>query len=198
MSDHKIDTSRRRFLVSATGVVGGIGAAFVAYPFLSAWSPSAKAIAAGAPVNVDISKVEEGQQITVEWRGQPVWVLNRTKADLENMATQEHLDKLRDPDSMVASQQPSYAQNATRSVKPEYLVVVGICTHLGCVPLYKPEPGLYGADWKGGYFCPCHGSMYDLAGRVYKDVPAPMNLPVPPYHYSDDGTLVVGEDPQQV
>lgn len=189
-----IDTGKRRFLTAAASVVGGAGAVAAAVPFVSSMLPSAKAEAAGAPVEVDISKLEMGQLLTVEWRGKPVWIYRRSPETLDTLPTLD--DKLRDPHSDVASQQPEYCQNEVRSIREELMVVVGICTHLGCSPTYRPEmaPADLGADWKGGFFCPCHGSTYDLAGRVFKGVPAPMNLPVPPYHFEGDSVVVVGED----
>src|SRR5690606_4845753 len=185
---------RRRFLTATTAVVGGIGAVYTAVPFLASWKPSAKAQAAGPPVSVDISQLEPGQRMTTEWRGRPVWIVRRTQEMLANLKKPE--SQLADPNSSMP-QQPAYAQNEYRSIKPEYLVVIGICTHLGCSPLYRPEVGaadLGGDSWLGGFFCPCHGSKFDLAGRVYAGVPAPTNLVVPPYHFADDNTIVVGED----
>jgi ubiquinol-cytochrome c reductase iron-sulfur subunit len=189
-----IDTGKRRFLTAAASVVGGAGAVAVAVPFVSSMLPSAKAEAAGAPVEVDISKLEIGQLLTVEWRGKPVWIFRRSPEALDNLKTLEA--SLRDPKSEVASQQPEYCQNDTRSIRDELMVLVGICTHLGCSPTYRPEmgPADLGADWKGGFFCPCHGSRFDLAGRVFQGVPAPINLQVPPYHFLGDNLVVVGED----
>ncbi|MCX4193747.1 ubiquinol-cytochrome c reductase iron-sulfur subunit [Methylophaga sp. OBS1] len=191
-----IDTGKRRFLTAAASVVGGAGAAAVAVPFVSSMLPSAKAEAAGAPVEVDISKLESGQLLTVEWRGKPVWIFRRSPEALTNLETLD--DALRDPNSQVVSQQPEYCQNDTRSIRDELMVLVGICTHLGCSPTYRPDlaPADLGADWKGGFFCPCHGSRFDLAGRVYQGVPAPINLQVPPYHFQGDNLVVVGEDAQ--
>ena len=191
-------TNRRRFLTVTATMVGSVGAVFGAIPFIAAMNPSARARAAGAPVEVDISKLEPGQQITIEWRGRPVWVLRRTPQMLANLANLD--DQLRDPESQVETQQPPYARNEYRSIKPEYLVVIGICTHLGCVPTYRPDiaPEDLGPQWLGGYFCPCHGSRYDLAGRVYQGVPAPTNLVVPPYQYLSDTRLVVGVDARVV
>lgn len=194
MSKDAIDQERRRFLISATVVMGGVGAACVAVPFLSSWWPSAQAEAAGAPVEVDISKLQYGQQITVAWRGKPVWIIRRDKATIDRLKSID--DRLRDPDSL-ADQQPPYAKNLYRSIKPEYLVLVGVCTHLGCVPKYKPEVGELGPNWPGGFYCPCHGSLYDMAGRVFKGVPAPLNLEVPPYAYINDHLLLVGEGNSQ-
>lgn len=193
-----IDTGKRRFLTAAASVVGGAGAAAVAVPFVSSMLPSAKAEAAGAPVEVDISKLETGQLLTVEWRGKPVWIFRRSQEALANLESLD--DSLRDPDSEVASQQPEYCQNDTRSIRDELMVMVGICTHLGCSPTYRPElaPADLGENWKGGFFCPCHGSKFDLAGRVFQGVPAPKNLQVPPYHFQGDNLVVVGEDAEGV
>ncbi len=186
-----VDESRRHFLLTTTGVLSGVGALCALTPLVSSWMPSAKAQADGAPVEVDLSKMEPGQQVTVAWRGKPVWIIRRTP-DMLN-----HLEKdkasLRDPDSLVA-QQPTYAQNKYRSIKPDYLVLVGICTHLGCSPKYKPYEKELGPDWPGGFYCPCHGSTFDLAGRVFKNVPAPINLEVPPYRFISEHVIVIGED----
>lgn len=190
-SDEPVDKQRRHFLVTTTGVLGGVGALCALTPFISSWMPSAKARAAGAPVEVDISKLEPGQQATVEWRGKPVWIIRRTKDMLEHLDDVE--DKLRDPNSLVP-QQPDYAQNQFRSIKPEYLVLVGICTHLGCSPKYKPYEKELGPEWPGGFYCPCHGSSFDLAGRVFKGVPAPINLEVPPYRFINEHVIVIGEE----
>ena len=193
MSDDAVDTGRRRVLTVATSVVGAIGAGFVAVPFLSAMQPSARTRAAGAPVEVDISKLEEGQLIRVEWRGKPVWVLRRSQ---EALADLPRLDgSLSDPES-IESLQPEGATNPLRSIKPDIFVALGICTHLGCSPTYRPEvaPEDLGTKWKGGFFCPCHGSRFDLAGRVYKGVPAPTNLEIPPHHYVGDHRIIVGEE----
>ncbi|RRQ22622.1 ubiquinol-cytochrome c reductase iron-sulfur subunit [Thiohalobacter thiocyanaticus] len=192
MSDG-VDTSRRRFLTAATSVVGAVGAVYVAVPFVKSMWPSARAQAAGAPVEVDISKIEPGQMLNVEWRGKPVWIVNRTPEMLDSL--NELTDRVSDPDSQ-ASEQPEYAQNQTRSIKESVLVMVAICTHLGCSPKYRPDvaPADLGKDWLGGFFCPCHGSKYDIAGRVYKGMPAPLNMPVPPHRYIGDTVLLVGED----
>lgn len=190
MSEGGVDVGRRRFLATATGVVGGLGAAVAAVPFLASWKPSARAQAAGAPVEVDISKLEASQQMTVEWRGKPVWIIRRTQAMLEQLPANDRY--LRDPNSEV-DQQPSYAKNIARSLKAEYFVAVGICTHLGCVPTYRPDIGGVQAGWPGGFFCPCHGSKFDLAGRVYQGVPAPTNLVIPPYSYLSDTVVLIGE-----
>jgi ubiquinol-cytochrome c reductase iron-sulfur subunit len=182
------DKNRRRFLTAATLVVGAVGTGVVAVPFLSTWGPSARAKTAGAPVQADISKLEPGQLIIVKWRGKPVWVLRRDETALATLS--EVTDQLRDPDS-ESSSQPEYATNQYRSRKPEYLIMVGICTHLGCSPSFQPE---ITADFQGGFFCPCHGSKFDFAGRVYQGVPAPLNLPVPPHYFVTDGVILIGED----
>jgi len=192
MSNAPVDTGRRRFLTAATAVVGGVGAVAVAVPFIKSWNPSAKAKAAGAPVEVNISKVEPGQLIRVEWRGKPVWVVRRTDAVLTNLKTLD--SKLRDPASKEL-QQPEYATNPARSIKPEYFIAVGICTHLGCSPTYLPDS--FNEQVEGvtsGFFCPCHGSKFDMAGRVFQGVPAPLNLVIPPHKYVDDATVIIGVD----
>ena len=194
MSTDTVDVARRRFLVNSTTVVGAVGAGFVCVPFLASWMPSERAKNAGAPVEADISRLEEGRMMTVEWQSKPVWIVRRSEkhlADLETMA-----DRLGDPNSDNVSQQPEYAQNATRSRKPEVLVLVGICTHLGCSPTFRPEIGPVdlGSDWLGGFFCPCHSSKFDMAGRVFQGVPAPTNLVVPPHYYVTDTTILVGQD----
>ncbi|MFI4955197.1 MAG: ubiquinol-cytochrome c reductase iron-sulfur subunit [Gammaproteobacteria bacterium] len=191
MSKDGINVERRRFLTAATTVIGGIGAAYIAVPFLASWRPSAKAEAAGAPVEVDISKLNAGEQITIEWRGKPVWIVRRTDQMLAELPKLDN--ELRDPNSLV-DQQPKYCQNESRSIKPEYFVAIGICTHLGCVPTYRPQPGSVDATWPGGFFCPCHGSKFDMAGRVYKGVPAPTNLEIPPYKYLADTQVIIGVD----
>lgn len=188
--------SRRRFLITATSIAGGIASAAVATPFVMSMMPSERAKAAGAPVEVDITKLEPGMLLMVEWRGKVVWVLDRTPEMLANLKKLD--DQLADPKSEKA-QQPSYAQNETRSIKPELLVVEGVCTHLGCSPVYRKDiaPADLGADWLGGFFCPCHGSKFDLAGRVYKHVPAPTNLVVPPHTYLSDNLLLIGSDSKE-
>lgn len=193
MSGNEVNPSRRRFLTAATTVIGGVGVGFALVPFISSMEPSAKARAAGAPVRADISKIELGQMIRVKWRGKPVWVVNRTQEMLDILPTLD--SQLRDPNS-VESEQPDYAKNEYRSIKPEYAVLIGICTHLGCSPTYRPDiaPADLGKDWKGGFFCPCHGSRFDLAGRVFKGVPAPLNLVVPPYRYLSDTELLIGDE----
>lgn len=192
MSEETIDRGRRRFLTAATSVIGGVGAAFIATPFIVSWLPSAKAQALGAPVEIDVSQLEEGAQLTVEWRGTPVWIVRRPKEVIDKIQ-QEDTSILRDPNSQEP-QQPEYAQNIFRSIKPEYLIMVGLCTHLGCVPKFKPLAGSVGPDWKGGFYCPCHGSKFDMSGRVFKGVPAPSNLPVPPHKYVSDKVILIGED----
>ena len=188
-----VDTGRRRFLTASTAVVGGVGALASAVPFVVAWLPSAKAKALGAPVEVDIGKLEPGGRVTVEWRGKPVWVVRRSQSSLDALPSLD--GGLRDPDS-DEGQQPDYARNVHRSINPEYVVLIGLCTHLGCSPTYvtTDQPHTFGDDWKGGFYCPCHGSRFDLAGRVYSGVPAPLNLPVPPHRYLTDTTILVGED----
>jgi ubiquinol-cytochrome c reductase iron-sulfur subunit len=197
MSGDNTNSGRRRFLTAATSVVGAVGMGFVLVPFISSMQPSAKARAAGAPVRADISKLEPGQMVRVKWRGKPVWLVRRTQKMLEVLSTLD--SQLSDPESQK-SDQPSYAQNEYRSIKPEFLVTVGICTHLGCSPTYRPDVGAadLGADWEGGFFCPCHGSKFDLAGRVYKGVPAPTNLVIPPHSYLSETELVIGEDNEEV
>ena len=196
MANSGVDKGRRRILIAATSVVGAAGAAAVAAPFLMSWSPSARALAAGAPVEIPVNKVEPGQLLRVIWRGKPVWVVNRTKEMLDTLPGLS--DQLKDPDSNNIKQQPAYAKNLarTREGKEQYLVLVGICTHLGCSPTVRPDlgPADLGAAWKGGWYCPCHGSRFDLAGRVFKNVPAGANLEVPPYYFKDDNTILVGED----
>ena len=198
MSNDGVNVGRRRFLTTATAVVGGVGAAVAVVPFIKSWQPSARAKTAGAPVQVDISRLEDGQMVMTEWRGQPIWVIKRTKAQLDVLPTLD--GELRDPGSEVADQQPAYAKNEFRSIKPEILVVVGICTHLGCAPkLYaevKPEP--FDANWKGGFFCPCHKSRFDMSGRVYQGVPAPTNLVIPPYTFATDTEITIGVNPEGV
>ena len=196
LTNATVDLKRRRFLVAATSLIGGAGIISTVVPFISSMNPSAKARSAGAPVKVDISKLEPGQQVTVEWRGKPIWILRRTPQMLGDLRSAGFRERLRDPDSTVWSQQPAYARNALRAIKPEYLVVIAICTHLGCVPSFRPDdaPVDLGPDWPGGYFCPCHGSKFDLAGRVYKAVPAPTNLVVPPHRFLSGTVILLGED----
>lgn len=195
MSDDGVDKGRRRFLTATTAVVGGVGAGFAAVPFVTSLLPSQKAKALGAPVQIDISKIEPGALHRDEWRGKLVMVVRRTQQNLEDLKALE--DKLLDPAS-DRQMQPEYAKNSHRSIKDEYLVMIGLCTHLGCAPTYRPEvaPEDLGPDWKGGFYCPCHGSRFDLAGRVYKSVPAPANMEVPPYRYLSDTLIEVGVDPE--
>lgn len=193
MSEQRPDEGKRRFLVAATGVAGGVATGAVAVPFVASMLPSERAKAAGAPVEVDLSALEPGQKMTVEWRGKPVWIVRRTPEMLKEV--KESDPSVADPGS-ARSHQPDYAKNEYRSLKPEYLVLVGICTHLGCSPVerFEATPQPFAADWKGGFYCPCHGSLFDLAGRVYKNKPAPDNLVVPPYKFLSDTKLVIGED----
>ena len=186
-------SNRRKFLTNMTQVMGGVGGLFALIPFLSSMSPSERAKSAGAPIEIDVSSLQPGSYKVVEWRGKPVWVVRRTKKMIDD--TLEDDDVLRDPKSME-EHQPTYTQNKYRSINPEYLVLLGVCTHLGCSPLYKPNPKSkeLGLDWTGGFFCPCHGSKFDLSGRVHKGVPAPYNLEVPPYYFASDTRIVVGED----
>jgi ubiquinol-cytochrome c reductase iron-sulfur subunit len=196
MSD-KVTDPQRRLLLQLTTAVGAVGAGLAAVPFVASMKPSARAKAAGAPVEVDIAGMLPGEVKTVEWRGKPVWIVRRTPEMLN--ALKEVEPHLVDPTSKV-THQPVYATNATRSIKPETLVVVGLCTHLGCSPQKKIAAGAasdLGAEWKGGFYCPCHGSKFDLAGRVYKNVPAPSNLIVPPHNYADATHIVIGVDPKK-
>lgn len=187
----KVDEERRCFLRRATVTVGGIGLAASTIPFLSYWLPSTDTEAAGGPVQVDISQLKPEQQQTVVWRGKPIWVIRRTTAMLDTLPKLN--DQLRDPLS-AEDQQPPYATNLYRSIKPEFFVAVGICTHLGCIPTYRPDVGSVSPNWLGGFYCPCHASTYDLAGRVFKGVPAPKNLEIPPYGYINDNLIIIGED----
>jgi len=196
MSKEGVDVGRRRFLNVATAAVGAVGAGFAAVPFLASLAPSERAKALGAPVNIDISKLEPGQMVIAVWRRQPIWVVRRTPEMLASL--KEVSASLSDPESKV-NHQPEYITKTgeARAIKPEYMVLRGICTHLGCSPKFRPEhpaPEI-AADWKGGFFCPCHGSKFDLSGRVYSGVPAPTNLIVPPHRYASDTQLVIGEDP---
>jgi ubiquinol-cytochrome c reductase iron-sulfur subunit len=196
MADKELDQEKRRFLVTATGVAGGIATAASAVPFVASMLPSERAKAAGAPVEADISRLGPGEKITVEWRGQPVWIVRRTPEMLEAIKLSE--DKVADPKSERKKSEltPEYARNQFRSIKPDVLVVVGICTHLGCSPQDRFRSGAepFESNWKGGFYCPCHGSLFDLAGRVYKNKPAPDNLKVPPYKFVGDTKIVIGED----
>ncbi len=194
MANEEVNTGRRRFLTATTAVVGAVGVGFAAVPFIRSWSPSARARFAGAPISQDISALVEGAQLVINWRGQPIFIARRSKVMLDILRSQDVI--LADPQS-TASEQPQYATNVHRSIKPDISVLVGVCTHLGCAPEFLPEvrPQPFDSDWKGGYFCPCHKSRYDLAGRVYKGQPAPLNLPVPPYHFENDSMVVIGVDP---
>ncbi|MDD4880960.1 MAG: ubiquinol-cytochrome c reductase iron-sulfur subunit [Gallionellaceae bacterium] len=194
MSEMSVDGFILRFLVAMSTAVGEVAAAGAVVPFVMSMMPSARALAAGAPVEVDLSKVEPGMLLTVEWRGKPVWIVYRTQEMLEMLS--KHDDRLTDPNCEVTTQQPEYCKNPTRSIKPQYMVAVGICTHLGCSPTFRKEvgPADLGADWPGGWFCPCHGSRFDLAARVFAGSPAPTNLVVPPHKYLSDIKLLVGED----
>jgi ubiquinol-cytochrome c reductase iron-sulfur subunit len=191
-----IDKGRRQLLTAATTITGVAGVAFAAVPFLSSWKPSARAKALGAPVEIDISKLDPGAMLKIEWRGKPVLIVRRTPEMLKDLG--DHDARLADPAS-DNSRQPDYAKNAARAIKPEYLVLVGVCTHLGCLPQNRFAPGasadgVLTADWPGGFFCPCHGSKFDLSGRVFAGVPAPVNLEVPPYSFADDAHIVIGQD----
>ena len=192
MTDN-VDHSKRLLLAAASMAAGGVAAAGAGAPFVMSLMPSERAKAAGAPVEVDIAAIEPGTMIVVEWRGKPVWIVHRTQAMLDSLG--KHDDLLADPGSSVL-QQPEYCNNPSRSIKPEYLVVLGVCTHLGCSPTYRPEvaPADLGDKWPGGWFCPCHGSRFDLAARVYKGVPAPTNLVVPPHKYLSDSRIMIGDD----
>jgi len=193
MNDDGINKNRRRFLTTTATVIGGIGAVATTVPFITTMTPSARAKAIGAPIEVDIGDLDPGERKIVKWQGKPIWILRRSE---QSLATLAELDEIvRDPDSEVA-QQPAYAKNEYRSLKPEYLIVIGLCTHLGCSPSYVSADDEHelGDDWKGGFFCPCHGSRFDLAGRVYKGVPAPTNLLVPPHQYLSNTRILIGDD----
>ncbi len=193
MSDQKVDRDKRGFLLAATGVVGGVAAAATAVPFAGSMFPSERAKAAGAPVEADISKLAPGEMQIVEWRGKPVWIVNRTKEMLDGIKKSD--SRTSDPNSEVP-QQPAYAKNEYRSIKPDIVVLEGVCTHLGCSPQYKSveAKGDMGQDWNGGFFCPCHGSKFDFAGRVFQGSPAPTNLRVPPYKFVGDARIIIGDD----
>lgn len=197
MAEDHVDKHRRRFLTAVTSGVGAIGGVAATVPFVLSMTPSERAKAAGAPVEIDISKLKPGQMIREEWRGKPVWIIKRTSEMLDSLGEVE--GELVDPNS-DEEQQPTYTKNQYRSLNPEILVLLGVCTHLGCAPVENfsigPDSGL-GDDWPGGFFCPCHGSKFDLAGRVYKDVPAPTNLPVPPHRFISDTLILVGEDTEE-
>lgn len=185
-----IDEERRCFLRRATATVGGIGLAATSVPFISYWLPSKDTIASGGPIQFDVSQLKPAQQQTIMWRQKPIWIIRRTKEMLDNLPKLNNL--LRDPNSEV-DQQPPYATNLYRSIKPEFFIAIGICTHLGCIPTYRPDVGSVSPNWLGGFYCPCHGSLYDLSGRVYKGVPAPKNLEIPPYGFINDNLIIVGE-----
>ncbi len=191
MSTAKVDQKKRDFLINTLATMSAVGTAAVAVPFVESMLPSADAEAAAAPVRINISDIKPGEQKTVLWRGKPVWVVRRTEDQLKTLASLDN--ELRDPDSKV-DQQPPYAKNAYRSIKPEFLVLIGVCTHLGCAPTFRPEVGSVDKEWKGGYYCSCHGSRFDLAGRVFKGVPAPINLEVPHYAYINDNEILIGVD----
>lgn len=194
MTNQPVNAGRRKFLLALTSFFGAIGAAFVAVPFIGSWFPSAKTKAAGAPITVDVSHLQPDQRMVVEWRGKPVWIIRRSQTELDRLA---NITNLRDPSSQV-NQQPEYAKNIFRSIDPNYLVLVGICTHLGCSPNFVPGIGELGPNWPGGFYCPCHGSKFDLAGRVFTGVPAPINLEVPPYRFVDSKTIIIGEHTKAV
>lgn len=193
MSD-EADLSRRHFLTVATSVVGGVGVVLTAVPFVASFRPSARAQAMGGPVEVDIGKLEDGAMVRVVWRGRPVWILRRTR-DMVGRIEAEPPSLLKDPDS-AESEQPDYTRNPLRAIKPDILVVVGVCTHLGCAPIerFDVAPPDLGPDWKGGFYCPCHGSRFDMAGRVMVGSPAPTNLPIPPYRFVGDNMIIIGDD----
>ncbi|WP_113907066.1 ubiquinol-cytochrome c reductase iron-sulfur subunit [Aliidiomarina celeris] len=191
MSNAPVDKGRRRFLTVATSVVGAAGAVGAAVPFIASWNPSAKARIAGAPVEVKIDKVEPGQLIRAEWRGQPIWIVRRTETMLDSLNATD--SRVRDPESNV-QQQPAYAQNQHRSIRPEWFIAVGICTHLGCSPQFISRSFIEAEGVEAGFFCPCHGSRFDIAGRVFQAVPAPTNLVIPPHYFVDDVTVIVGEE----
>ena len=196
MSNDGVNNSRRRVLTAMTSAVGAVGVVGAAVPFVGSWNPSAKAKAAGAPVEFNLSKLALGEMVTVEWRGKPVYIVRRTPEALADLDKVEVDGLLRDPDS-EKSIQPEYVKNKHRAIKEEYVILLGLCTHLGCAPTYRPEVGaedLGGAEWLGGFFCRCHGSKYDLAGRVFQGVPAPTNLEIPPYKYISDDVIIIGLD----
>jgi len=186
-----VDEERRCFLRRATITAGSVGLLASSIPFISYWLPSVDTEAAGEPIQVDLAPLKPEQQLTVVWRGKPIWVIRRTQWMLDSLSKLNNF--LRDPDS-IDDQQPPYAKNIYRSIKPEFFIAVGVCTHLGCIPTYRPDVGSISPEWLGGFYCPCHGSTYDLAGRVYKNVPAPKNLEIPPYGYINDSLIIIGED----
>jgi ubiquinol-cytochrome c reductase iron-sulfur subunit len=196
VNDGTVNKSRRRFLIGSTSLVGAVGGVGAAVPFVGSWNPSARALAAGAPISIDINRLTPGELLgpMPAWRGQPIFVMRRDEATLENLRS--NIGHLADPQSENTAQQPAYARNEFRSRKPELMILVGICTHLGCSPklFAEVQPQDFAPDWKGGFFCPCHGSMFDLAGRVFRGVPAPSNLRVPPHYYVNDNVIVIGLD----
>ncbi len=199
MTNEVVDQGRRRFLTATTAVVGAAGVVTAVVPFIKSWQPSARSKAAGAPVTADIGKVKAGQMLKYPWRGMPVFVVNRTDDQIATLSDKALEAHLKDPESDETSQQPDYAKNVTRSIKPQWLVMIGICTHLGCSPEFKPKigPEPFDPNWKSGFFCPCHKSRYDIAGRVFDGVPAPSNMVIPPYHFIDDTHVEIGVDPSK-
>ncbi len=189
--EENVDEKRRDFLIKATATVGAVGVMATAVPFVASMLPSEEVKVAGAPMKVDISNLKPGQQLTIMWRSKPIWIIRRTPEDLLSLQQDEIL--LRDPASEI-DQQPPYARNRYRSIKPDILVLVGVCTHLGCIPTYRPDKNSLQVGWPGGFYCSCHGSKFDLSGRVFKGVPAPINLEVPSYSFIDDNTLLIGTD----
>lgn len=190
-ADVSPDRHRRKVLLATTSIAFGAGAAALSVPFIASFLPTERARVLGGPIEADLGPVRPGQIVTVEWRGRPVWILRRTTGMLDQL--EKHADRLRDPNS-DQPQQPAYCRNATRSVKPEFLVAVGLCTHLQCIPNFAPNPGGVDPDWQGGFFCPCHGSKFDFAGRVFKNVPAPKNLVIPPHAYLGENRVLIGHE----
>jgi ubiquinol-cytochrome c reductase iron-sulfur subunit len=184
-----IDWQRRKLLKAGICILGGIGAAATLYPLMKSLEPTADQVADNGPIKADISKLNEGEQITLDWHGKPVWIIRRTQSELAEL--RRYNPELLDPSS-TSDQQPTFARNDYRSQRPEILVLVGLCTHLGCIPNFCPKIGSIAPNWEGGFLCPCHGSRYDLSGRVFKNMPAPLNLLVPPYHFTDEHTVVIG------
>jgi ubiquinol-cytochrome c reductase iron-sulfur subunit len=191
MEEEDIDEQRRAFLIKASAAVGAVGVLATAVPFVASMLPSEDVLEAGAPIKINIGEIKPGQQLTIMWRSKPIWIIRRTPEEIQSLALDDNL--LRDPNSDI-DQQPQYAKNRYRSIKPEILVLVGICTHLGCIPTFRPDPNSIQKGWPGGFYCSCHGSKFDMAGRVFKGVPAPINLEVPSYSFIDDNTLLVGVD----
>ena len=186
-----VDIQRRKFLLKSTGLLGGAGMLLALTPFIASWFPNRKTQSTAQPIHVDLCALAPGQKMTVMWCGKPIWIVRRTPEMISQLSHHDNL--LRDPDSLV-QQQPPYAQNTSRSIRPDILVLVGLCTHLGCSPQDKPEVSEVSSDWPGGFYCPCHGSTFDLAGRVFKGVPAPINLEVPPYRFESEDVIVIGEN----